>query len=92
MTWSGSPTGYRWAKRRSGVPEKSLSVTDAAPVPTAFTVLSDAWEALFRANEAFAAVDATGSKEYARIGMQVLRNRALGLVAALDDLIEETSR
>ncbi len=73
------------------MPDKPLPGAAETPVTAAFTALSDAWEALFRANEAFIAVDATGSKEYARVGMQVLRNRAVDLISALDDLMATTS-
>jgi len=74
------------------MPEQTSPAADQAPVPAAFTALGDAWEALFRANEAFIAVDATASKAYAIIGMSVLRRRAHEFLTALDDLMEETSR
>ncbi len=73
------------------MPDRPLPPAPERLLPAAVTALSDAWEALFRANEAFIAVDATGSREYARVGMQVLKNRLLECLRAVDDLMEETS-
>ncbi len=73
------------------MPDKPLPPAPELLLPATVTALSDAWEALFRANEAFVAVDATGSKEYARLGMQVLKNRLLDCLRAVDELMEETS-
>jgi hypothetical protein len=73
------------------MPEKRNPDRAELPAHPAFAVLGDAWEALFRANEAFIAVDQTGSKEYARVGASVLKSRALAFARALDDWEEATS-
>ncbi len=64
---------------------------DSPEVPAALEALGEAWEALFRANEAFIAVDQTGSKEYARLGMQVLKGRALDFIGALEETMRATA-
>jgi hypothetical protein len=64
---------------------------DTPEPPAAFAALGEAWEALFRANEAFIAVDQTGSKEYARLGMQVLKGRALDFIGALEETMRATA-
>lgn len=50
-----------------------------------------AWENLFAANEALAAVNLTGSRAYSREGMRVLERRAKEFLNALDAAQEAVS-
>jgi len=63
----------------------------ASEPPAAFAALREAWEALSHANEALEAVDLTGSKEYARLGLQVLKSRALDLIGAVEETMRATA-
>jgi hypothetical protein len=61
------------------------------PTAAAFEDLANAWEDLARANEAFVAVDATASREWARVGLAVLKRRARALVTAVEAVEEATA-
>jgi len=60
---------------------------DPEAPPDPFGALHDAYRSLAVANEALAAVNQTGSKEWSRIGMRVVLNRAEEFVAALKELM-----
>ncbi len=59
---------------------------EASPDP--FGALHEAYRSLVAANEALVSVNFTGSREWSRIGMRVLLNRAEAFVAALKALME----
>jgi hypothetical protein len=54
------------------------------------TALSEAWEQLAVANDALAAALQTGSREFGRLGMQVVVNRAEAFIAVINGLLRES--
>lgn len=67
-------------------PVRKIEESDstAPTLPAWANDLQLAWENLFAANEALAAVNMTGSRAYSREGMRVLERRAKEFLNALD--------
>jgi len=63
----------------------------AEPDLTPFDRVQIAWDALAAANEALTAVNMTGSKEWSRTGMRVVRIRTQAFLTALEAVMEATA-